>query len=879
MTGPMTKTFRIPAFLFAAVSLSTLASVAVHAQNGATTGSEQEEEEEIVVTGQRERGSVVGNAMPEQQFRAADIRALGVSNINDLLTELGPQLQSASGKPPVTLLEGRRIASFREIASIPAEAIARVDILPEEVGLRYGYSADQKVMNIVLRARFRAFTGEVSSRIPTAGEGIINEAEAGHLTIRRGERVNINAKYTNTDGILESDRGLTSPESGARSLTDDREVLTINGSYNKPVGERTQATLSGELGTTRSGRLIGLALPSVTIPSGTFYAGGTADRLFYPVGPSLPSLERSTSTQNAQISGTLNAMRSVGQWTLTATYSRQDTRQLTDRSFDLSAYAAAVAAGEVAANPALPLAQAYLIARPADEAQTRTDNANIDFVYNRGLFSLPAGDVSATARLSGSLMRLENSQNRDLVSTNRRLARDSGSGSLNVDIPISRAADPLGRLSANANVAVEQLSDAGTLRTFGVGFNWAPRKFISLTGSYRDEENAPTPAQLGDPLTATPFVPVFDPVAGTSTLVTTITGGNPLLDPSRDRNFRLGLVLTPLQDPSVVLSLDYSNRSTSGGISAFPGISEETEDAFPGRFTRGPGGTLLQVDMRPINITEQKRESLRWGINFSKRLKTPQSQIDAMRAAFQRRFPNGVPGGPDGGRGGPGAGQERTQTQGAEGNQSGQGGTAATPPPGGDAPPPQFGAAGGPGGGGRGPGGGPGGGRGFGGFGGGPGGPGGGGRINFAIYHEWMLTNTVQLAPTLPVLDLLGGDTLGGGAGPSRHEIEVQAGISQSGYGLRLTGEWKSATNGGGLHFGDLATVDLRLFANLAQMPKLVEKAPFLRGMRVQLGVDNLFNAQQKVTDANGNVPFAYQPAFLDPVGRTVRLSIRKLFF
>jgi iron complex outermembrane receptor protein len=870
----MTRTYRFSSLLLAAVSLSALAGTTAQAQ---TNGSNpQDEEEEIVVTGQRERGSVIGDVKPEQQLRAADVRALGVSNINDLLTELGPQLESASGKPPVTLLEGHRIASFREIASIPAEAIARVDILPEEVGLHYGYSADQKVMNIVLRQRFRAFTGEVSTRIPTAGQGVTNEVEAGHLSIRRGQRLNLNAEYTDTGGILESDRGLTSPESASRSLTSQREELTVNGSYNRPLSERTQATLSGEIGTARTGSFVGLALPSVTIPGGTLYAGGAADRIFYPIGPSFDPLNRSNSTQSGRISGTISAQRSSGQWTLTGTYSRQESRGLTDRPYDLQSYRTALVAGNPAADPTLPVAAAYLIARPADETQNRTDNANIDFIYNRTLFALPAGDISATARVSGSMLRVENSQNRDFVVTGRRIGRDSGSGSLNLDFPISRQTGALGRISANANAAIEQLSDAGTLRTFGFGMNWTPRRGINISASYRDEETAPTATQLGDAIAVTQFVPVFDYVRGESVLVTTISGGNPLLDAARDRNFRLGLVLNPISDPNVTVSFDYNHRSTSGGITNFPGITAETTAAFPGRFTRDGTGRLIQVDLRPINITEQKRDSLRWGINLSKRLKTPQSQINAMREAFQRRFPNGVPGAP-GVAAGPGAGRERAATP-ADGAPPAD---PPMPPPGAEGGPPP-GGFGRPGGGGRGPGGG---GRGFGGPGGG--GPGGGGRINFAIYHEWAFSNTTQLAPTLPVLDLLDGDSLGGNGGPSRHQIEVQAGINQSGYGLRLTGEWKSATHVDGvagvptsqLRFGDLATVDLRLFANLTQMPKLVEKMPFLRGSRITIGIDNLFNSKQKVTDGTGAVPFAYQPAFIDPTGRTVRVSFRKLFF
>ena len=54
---------------------------------------------------------------------------------------------------------------------------------------------------------------------------------------------------------------------------------------------------------------------------------------------------------------------------------------------------------------------------------------------------------------------------------------------------------------------------------------------------------------------------------------------------------------------------------------------------------------------------------------------------------------------------------------------------------------------------------------------------------------------------------------------------------------------------------------------------------PWLRGTRVTLSLNNAFNQRQRVTDQTGAVPIGFQPGYLDPLGRTVRLSIRKLFF
>jgi hypothetical protein len=46
----------------------------------------------------------------------------------------------------------------------------------------------------------------------------------------------------------------------------------------------------------------------------------------------------------------------------------------------------------------------------------------------------------------------------------------------------------------------------------------------------------------------------------------------------------------------------------------------------------------------------------------------------------------------------------------------------------------------------------------------------------------------------------------------------------------------------------------------------------------VSIGIDNLFDAQQRVTDSNGDVPLRYQPLLIDPVGRSFEIELRKIF-
>lgn len=161
--------------------------------------------------------------------------------------------------------------------------------------------------------------------------------------------------------------------------------------------------------------------------------------------------------------------------------------------------------------------------------------------------------------------------------------------------------------------------------------------------------------------------------------------------------------------------------------------------------------------------------------------------------------------------------------------------------------------------------------------------------MQFALYHNWRLQDEILIREGVPVLDLLNGSAVGSTGGRPEHEVEAQAGYFRNGFGARLSANWQSGTfvRGGlgsgrtdeDLRFSSLATVNLRLFAELSQQRALVRKYPWLRGTRVSLVVDNLFGNRLDVTNATGETPVGYQPAYLDPLGRSVRISIRKLFF
>ena len=111
-------------------------------------------------------------------------------------------------------------------------------------------------------------------------------------------------------------------------------------------------------------------------------------------------------------------------------------------------------------------------------------------------------------------------------------------------------------------------------------------------------------------------------------------------------------------------------------------------------------------------------------------------------------------------------------------------------------------------------------------------------------------------------------------------------GLFYGGFGGQLNARYTgpSRIDGSGLpgstdlFFGDLATVNLRVFADLNQRTGLIDQVPLLKDTRITLGINNVFDARQRVTDDSGTVPLRYQPFLVDPVGRFFEIELRKLF-
>jgi len=900
------------------------------------------------------KGNVVGDIKPDLQLKEQDVQAYGVSTITELLDELAPLTNSGAGRGgegPAVLVNGRRISSLNEIRNIPTEAILRVDILPEEAALTYGFTANQRVVNIVLKDHVGADLLAASGGAATEGGAAAGQGEIGRTRISGDQRFNIDLKYNRASALTEAERNLTSlaaghapfdvagnvtglgangeidpalsalagktvviagvPTAGLtrpltlqdfvatanapnatdvrpfRTLIPDSEKVSLNAVTTRVIWGGVQASANLTLEATSSDAERGL--PGVTLdapaggPFSPFGAPVAVNRYVTAFGP----LKQGSDGWTGHLGVSLN--RDLSGWRLafTGNYDHSDSWNANDLGLAAVAAQAAVNAGTL--NPFGPL-PANLFARLAqDTSHARSDAGNAQFVASGPIYQLPAGPLRTSLRLGGTASLFQ-SQTGGLNAGSQSFTQTQGNAQLSVDVPLTsrsrKVAGALGDVTLNGHAEIQQVSGFGALTAVGYGVHWTPIERLSVLVSWQSDEAAPSQQQQRSPVLVTPDSRIFDFVTGQTVDVTQISGGNPAL--TRDRRDRTSIRVNwqPWADQQFIVRADYNRIHYRDPITSFPAVSAEIEAAFPDRFLRDADGVLQSVDLRFVNFAEQDVETLRWGFDFSKPIgprsaPPPRSQViqELRRAGLAGQVGRGPrpgaavggPGQPPPGGPGPAPGQPDSRTDGA----------AAPPSPDGGGPQPGF-RGGGPGGfaargggfaGGRG--------------GGGRGGQGGpqDGRLHISVFHTVYFNDRFLVRPGGPVIDFLNGASLGSGGRP-QHEVQAQLNIAERGFGGELTADWKSGTTvasgvGGGsgdLAFSGLWKVNARLFADLNQRKTLIEQHPWLKGVRLSVSLQNVFDQRMKVTDPAGLTPIQFQPAYLDPQGRTWRLEIRKLF-
>lgn len=850
------------------------------------------------------RGKVEGMIEPEIELNEAEIQSFGAGSIGELLTMLTPQTTSTRGRDggggPVMLVNGRRISGFQEIQGIPPEAIEKFQVLPEEVALSYGYKADQRVVNIILKKNYNALMTQVAATVATDGGRIDPNAGANRVHINGDKRWNVDLQVSHDPYLLERDRDIVrspngqafdlvgnvggiggaqldpalsalvgspvtfagvpgSAQAGRASLSDfaananryntgdltqDRSLLaksdkaTLKGSYSLDLNKQTQLTITGNLEDSSSRSLLGLPGVTFNLPAGSPFSPFSQAVTGYRFIDAPDAMARDVDTLRTQVSTAANGRIKDWRWNITGDFDRTTTDTTTGRGLDITALQTAITARDPTVNPFGAIASNLYKTAAPDTAHSVSTSASAELVLNGNLFQVPAGALQTTLKIGANSKSLDSKTVRSGVTTTRDITRTTESVQGSFSLPLT---------STRQNV----LAKVGDL---SVNFNAGYDELSDLGGL----------TTLGggvnwSPIKKISFIASFTDEEGAPST-------NQINDP---------VVVTPnvsvfdfTTGQTVIIS------RTDGGNAALRNDNRQVQK--------------LGVNYKPIEKVELTFNATYTRSETKNMIASFPAITPDLEAAFPDRFTRDA------------AGRllaidaRPVNFASAEAENIRWGfnlfKAVGTPTPG--AP----GGFGGPGGG-RGPGGG--------GMmrmgGGGPGGPGGGGGMGgppagmmrpgqgmfqLSVYHTWRLTDEITVRKGLPVLDQLDGSALSARGGQARHELQIQGGYFKDGLGMRFNGAWKASTwvNGGAtggqtLYFSDLATVGVNFFANFSvpARKKAVDKFPILKGAQISLNFENLLDTKQTVRDQNGATPQAYQKDYLDPLGRTVRINFRKL--
>lgn len=159
------------------------------------------------------------------------------------------------------------------------------------------------------------------------------------------------------------------------------------------------------------------------------------------------------------------------------------------------------------------------------------------------------------------------------------------------------------------------------------------------------------------------------------------------------------------------------------------------------------------------------------------------------------------------------------------------------------------------------------------------------GYLQLGISHSWQLKNLLVIHPGLPSMDRLAGD----GGGVSRHQVSLNADGRYRKWGLNAAATWESGSRTrrdsgrdgpDDLRLDPFVRVDLR-FSYVFDPPASSSEAPRARryeGLRMEVSIDNLFDARPEATLGDGRSAPGYGRDDQDSLGRMIQVTLSRRF-
>lgn len=816
---------------------------------------------DVTVTGKRIPGSVIGAVEPVAVLDAQALEALGATSLSDLLKKVKALTSSSGGGEPVMLLNGRRVSGFAEFQSLPYEAMERIEVLPEQEAARFGYPPNVRVMNFITKKKFRAVTVFEMPGVTPEGGGGTNYAEVTSARIDGPRRLTFNISHLRQDPVLQSQRDIVPDPDTLFATTGN--VTGVNGASLDP---RLDA-LAG-----RSVTLAGVPIDPAARGTLAAYAnspGAVTDlgpyRTIQPLSDTIHSEVGLASPLTKTVSGSLilsmEAIQTKGLNGLAPALLRvpgglgnfpfaNDTllyRYLPDsvlhqRTTSMALHAGGTLTGDVRR-------WSWAITGNYDRMVSRSTSET----------GVPLGALQASIDAGGDPMAAI-----DPVTAARR------------DLNRSRAVSDTIGVKATANGPVVRLP--------------AGEAMLTVTTDYtRIDSDARTNLSLATDAVGRTMrgasvnanVPIASAREGSlgflgEMQLSAMAGVSRVSDFGRLSTSNLGLNWTPVHRVQLNASVNVAQTAPAVTQLVAPVLATPNTPFFdyvtgqstlvttiaggnPGLAPEKRRVTTLGIAVQPI-----KDKEIRLSTDYvDTRIDNQAASLGGATPAFQRVFPDLFVR--------DALGQlvsvdlrpvnlafERERKLRVTIDAQVMLGKAPPPPPppapGADpaaaktAPPPRPPK--------RPP------------------------ALWLTATTNYRLEDRLTLRSGGPVLDLLDGATLSGTGGRPRWDVDMTGNFSYGVFNMGVYGRLQGPTRirsdiaASDLHFSGRTWLVLYSFVRMEN----VIKKPWAKGMNVNVTIENLLNDRINVTDRNGNTPNRFQPAYLDPIGRSIRVGVRKLF-